>query len=67
MGLLGCPASFQGLAELTMAGLVNVIVYINDLLVHSKTHEEHLMQFLSSLLSIFPMHYYSLFFIMGSC
>jgi putative transposase len=35
MGLLGCQASFQRLVELAMAGLVNVFVYINDLLVHT--------------------------------
>ena len=40
MGLLGCPASFQRLVELAMKGLVNVIVYIDDLLLHSKTHQE---------------------------
>ena len=44
MGLLGCPASFQRLVELAMQGLVNVIVYIDDLLLHSKTHEEHRQQ-----------------------
>ena len=44
MGLLGCPASFQRLVELAMAGLVNIIVYIDDLLVHSKSHPEHLQQ-----------------------
>jgi hypothetical protein len=40
MGLLGCPASFQRLVELAMKGLVIVIVYINDILLHSKTHPE---------------------------
>ena len=44
MGLLGCPASFQRLVELAMTGLINIIVYLDDLLVHSKTHEEHLVQ-----------------------
>jgi transposase InsO family protein len=44
MGLLGCPASFQRLVELAMKGLVNVIVYIDDLLLHSKTHKEHRTQ-----------------------
>jgi hypothetical protein len=43
MGLLECPASFQRLVELAMAGLVNVIVNIHDLLLYSKSHEEHLM------------------------
>jgi hypothetical protein len=41
MGLLGCPASFQRLVELAMRGLVNVIVYIDNLLVSSKNHAEH--------------------------
>ena len=44
MGLLGCPASFQRLVELAMQGLINVIVYIDDILLHSKTHEEHRSQ-----------------------
>jgi hypothetical protein len=44
MGLLGCPASFQMLVELAMAGLINIIVYIDGLLVHSKSHKEHLQQ-----------------------
>ena len=43
MGLLGCPASFQRLVEMAMQGLINVIVYIDDILLHSKTHEEHRM------------------------
>ena len=47
MGLLGCPASFQRLVELAMKGLVNVIVYIDDLLLHSKTHDEHRQQLAS--------------------
>ncbi len=38
MGLLGCPASFQRLMETVVNGLANVIVYIDDLLVHSATH-----------------------------
>ncbi len=43
MGLLGCPASFQRLMETVVNGISNVIVYINDLLVHSASHEEHLV------------------------
>ena len=42
MGLLGCPASFQRLMETVVNGLTNVIVYIDDLLVHSATHTEHI-------------------------
>ena len=44
MGLLGSPASFQRLMETVVAGLSNIIVYIDDLLAHSCTHEEHLHQ-----------------------
>jgi len=42
MGLLGCPASFQCLMEGVLRNISNVIVYINDLLIHTKTHEEHI-------------------------
>ncbi len=42
MGLLGCPASFQRLMEGVLRNLQNVIVYIDDLLVHSDTHDRHL-------------------------
>jgi hypothetical protein len=42
MGLLGCPASFQQLIETVVNGISSVIIYIDDLLVHSATHEEHL-------------------------
>jgi hypothetical protein len=43
MGLLGCPASFQRLMKKLMDNISNVIVYIDDLLVHSQSHEQHLM------------------------
>ncbi len=43
MGLLGCPASFQRLMEKVMDGVENVIVYIDDLLIHSRTHEHHMV------------------------
>jgi len=42
MGLLGCPASFQRLMEGVLRNISNVIVYIDDLLVHTQTHEEHI-------------------------
>ena len=42
MGLLGCPASFQRLMEAAMLGIAKVIVYIDDLLIHSSSHEEQL-------------------------
>ena len=43
MGLLGCPASFQRLMEATMEGISKVIVYIDDLLIHSSSHQEQLL------------------------
>jgi hypothetical protein len=42
MGLLGCPASFQRLMEGVLRHISNVIVYIDDLLVHTQTHDEHI-------------------------
>jgi hypothetical protein len=42
MGLLGCPASFQRLKEGVLRDISNVLVYIDDLLVHTDTHEKHL-------------------------
>ena len=42
MGLLGCPASFQRLVEMVLYGIKNVIIYIDDLLVHSASHEHHI-------------------------
>jgi hypothetical protein len=44
MGLLGCPASFQRLVEAAMHGMSNVIVYIDDLLLHTSTHAHHRQQ-----------------------
>ena len=43
MGLLSCPASFQRLMEKAMEGIESCIVYIDDLLIHSDTHEKHLV------------------------
>ena len=40
MGLLGYPASFQRLVEMAMKGLVNVIVYNDDILLHSRIYFE---------------------------
>jgi hypothetical protein len=42
MGLLRCPASFQRLMETVVHNISNIIVYIDDLLVHSASHGEHL-------------------------
>ena len=49
MGLLGCPASFQRMMEMILQKIKNVIVYIDDVLIHSKTHD----QMLESLDSVF--------------
>jgi hypothetical protein len=40
--LLGCPASFQCLMEGVLRNISNVIVYIDDLLVHTQNHVDHL-------------------------
>ena len=39
--LLACLASFQRLMEPIVKGTPNVLMYLDDLLVHSKTHEQH--------------------------
>jgi len=39
MGLRGAVSSFQRMVELTMKGVHNLIVYLDDLLAHSKNHE----------------------------
>ena len=41
MGLKGGPGSFQRMMELAMMNLNDVIVYIDDLLLHTKTHQQH--------------------------
>jgi hypothetical protein len=42
MGLLGCLACFQCLKEGVLRNISNVIIYIDDLLVHTQNHEDHL-------------------------
>jgi Reverse transcriptase (RNA-dependent DNA polymerase)/Cobalamin-independent synthase, N-terminal domain len=40
---LGCPASFEQLMEqVSTMGIQNVLIYIDDTLVHTDTHEKHL-------------------------
>jgi hypothetical protein len=41
MGLLGSPASFQRLVEHVLEGIPHVIVYIDDLIIHTTTHQQH--------------------------
>ncbi len=45
MGLASAPSAFQRLVEVVVKGINNVVVYIDDLIIHSKMHEEHLQTF----------------------
>jgi hypothetical protein len=40
MGLLSSPASFQRLMEGVLLDIQNVLVYMDDILVHTETHEK---------------------------
>jgi hypothetical protein len=42
MGLASAPSAFQQLMEQVVKGISNVVVYIDYLIIHSKTHEYHL-------------------------
>jgi hypothetical protein len=42
MGLLGCPASLQRLLDGVLMDINNFIVYNDDLLIATHTHEKHL-------------------------
>jgi hypothetical protein len=42
IGLLRCPASLECLMEGVLQNISNVIVYIDNLLVHIKSHEDPL-------------------------
>ncbi len=42
MGLASVPCAFQCLVELVLIGISNVVVYIDDLIIHSLTHDQHL-------------------------
>ena len=44
MGLQGSPASFARLMDHVMRQLKGVLSYIDDVLIHSRNHEEHLVQ-----------------------
>ena len=41
MGLKGGPGSFQRMVELTVKDMDRIIVYIDDLLAHAHSHDEH--------------------------
>ncbi len=55
MGLLSCPASFQCLMEGVLRNISNVMVYIDYLLVHTQTHDQHL-QVRNKVLDRLQMH-----------
>ena len=40
MGLQGAPASFARMMDYIVRGISSVITYVDDLLIHSKTHDE---------------------------
>jgi hypothetical protein len=42
MGLQGSPASMARLMDFVMTGVKGIITYIDDILVHSRDHEQHL-------------------------
>jgi hypothetical protein len=42
MGLQGSPASFACLMDYAMRGILGMLTYINNVLVHNKGHEDHL-------------------------
>ena len=42
MGLWGCPASFQRLMEKVLDQIKNIILYIDDIIIHTASHEHHL-------------------------
>jgi len=42
MGLASAPSAFQRLVELVVKGIDNIVVYIDDLIIHSQTHKQHL-------------------------
>jgi len=44
-GLTNAPAVFQKLTEHTRADLTNVLVYLDDIIIHSRTFETHLEHF----------------------
>ena len=48
-GLMGAPASFSRLMDLIMQDAENVITYIDDCLVHSQNHNDHLRHLASAI------------------
>ena len=55
-GLMGGPASFSRLMDLIMEGAENVITYIDDVLIHSRSHQDHLKHLRVALTRIRQAH-----------
>ena len=53
---MGAPASFSRLMDIIMSDADNVITYIDDVLVHSSTHELHIKHLSSALSRIRAAH-----------
>ena len=52
MGLQGSPASFARLIDYVFRGITGVITYIDDVLTHSKGHQDQLMVLEQTLLRL---------------
>ena len=55
-GLMGAPASFSRLMDRIMADTSNIITYIDDVLVHSKNHKDHLHHIATALQRLRDAH-----------
>ena len=55
-GLMGAPASFSRLMDLIMSDASNIITYIDDVLVHSASHEDHVTHIKTALSRLRAAH-----------
>ena len=55
-GLMGAPVSFSRLIDLIMEGAANVITYIDDVLIHSLNHSEHMVHLEEAIKRIQRVH-----------
>ena len=55
-GLMGAPASFSRLMDTIMADAENIITYIDDVLIHSQDHDDHLTHLEEALKRIRKAH-----------
>ena len=53
---MGGPASFSRLMDLIMEGAENIITYIDDVMIHSKSHADHLRHIREALRRIRAAH-----------